>query len=383
MRVPDWVNLGALHQWAFVVLVVAVSLAFAWILAPFFDAIVWAIILAVLFGPVQRRLRARLGERHSLAALLTLCAVLLMVILPVSVIATSFFKEVKNAYAMFQAGELEISAHLERMQGILPSWVISQLNEWGLTDFASVRDKLAAGLSKAAQFLAARALVIGENTFSFILNSFIMLYLLFFLLRDGGRVARRLRDAIPLDVELQTMLARKFAEVIRATVKGSVVVAIVQGALGGVIFWLLGIHAALLWGVVMAFLSLVPAVGAGLVWAPAALYLLATGQVADGVVLIAFGVFVIGLVDNFLRPVLVGKSTRMPDYVVLISTLGGIAAFGVSGFVTGPVIAALFVAVWDVVATSRAAELAASSAPTGAPPAGGESGTRDSGPGRA
>jgi predicted PurR-regulated permease PerM len=371
MKVPDWVNLGSLHHWAFVVLVVAVSLAFAWILAPFFDAIVWSIILAVLFSPLQRWLRARLGERHSVAALLTLFAVVLMVILPVSVIATSFFKEVKNAYAMFQAGELEISAHLERMQNILPSWVIGQLSDWGLTDFASVRDKLAVGLSKAAQFLAARALVIGENTFSFILNSFIMLYLLFFLLRDGGRVARRLRDAIPLDVGLQTMLAGKFAEVIRATVKGSVVVAIVQGALGGVIFWLLGIHAALLWGVVMAFLSLVPAVGAGLVWAPAALYLLATGQIVDGVVLIAFGVFVIGLVDNFLRPTLVGKSTRMPDYLVLISTLGGIAVFGVSGFVTGPVIAALFVAVWDVVATSRAAELAA----------GGDSGARGGGPG--
>jgi len=133
------------------------------------------------------------------------------------------------------------------------------------------------------------------------------------------------------------------------------VVAIVQGSLGGLIFWILGIHAALLWGVVMTFLSLVPAVGAGLVWAPAAVYLLATGDIWQGVVLIAFGVLAIGLVDNILRPILVGKSTRMPDYLVLISTLGGIAAIGISGFVTGPLIAAMFLAVWDVVATSRAA----------------------------
>lgn len=358
MKAPDWVNLGAFHHWTFVVLVVAVTLAFGWILAPFFEAILWAIILAVLFAPLQRWLRLRLGERQNVAALLSLAVILLMVILPVALIARAFLREVGVAYAMFQAGELEILAYLERMQGILPSWVIGQLNEWGLTDFAGIREKLAAGLSKAAQFIAARALVIGENTFAFILNSFILLYLLFYLLRDGGRLALRMRDAIPLDAGLQAMLSGKFAEVIRATVKGSLVVAMVQGALGGAIFWLLGIHAAVLWGVVMAVLALVPAVGAGLIWAPAALYLLATGEIWQGVVLIAFGVLVIGLVDNFLRPILVGKATRMPDYLVLISTLGGIAAFGISGFVTGPLIAALFIAVWDVVATSRATERA-------------------------
>ena len=359
MKAPDWVNLGAFHHWTFVVLVVAISLAFGWILSPFFEAILWAIILAVLFAPLQRRLRARLGDRQSLAALLNLLVILLMVILPVALIARAFLQELRTAYAMFQAGELEISAYIERVQGILPGWVINQLNEWGLTDLSSIRQKIAVGLAKAGQFIAARALVIGENTFAFVLNSFIMLYLLFFLLRDGGKLALRVRDAMPLDAELQGMLARKFAEVIRATIKGSVVVAMLQGALGGMIFWILGIHAALLWGVVMAFLSLVPAVGAGLIWVPAALYLLATGEIWQGMVLIAFGVFVIGLVDNFLRPILVGKSTRMPDYLVLISTLGGIAVFGISGFVTGPLIAALFVAVWDVVATSRAAERAA------------------------
>jgi predicted PurR-regulated permease PerM len=358
MKAPDWVNLGAFHHWTFVVLVVAITLAFGWILAPFFEAILWAIILAVLFAPLQRRLRTRLGDRHSLAALLGLAVIVLMVILPVAMVASAFLQEVRTAYLMFQAGELEISAYLERMQGILPGWLSNQLIDLGLTDLQGIREKIAGGLSKAGQFIAARALVIGENTFTFLLNSFIMLYLLFFLLRDGGRLALRVRDTIPLDAELQGMLAGKFAEVIRATIKGSVVVAIVQGALGGVIFWLLGIHAAVLWGVVMAFLSLVPAVGAGLIWAPAALYLLATGEIWQGAVLIAFGVLVIGLVDNVLRPILVGKSTRMPDFLVLISTLGGIAVFGISGFVTGPLIAALFIAVWDVVATSRAAERA-------------------------
>lgn len=350
----NWVNLGVLHHWAFVALVLAVSLAFGWVLAPFYDAIIWATILAVLFAPLQRRLRARLGQRHSLAALFTLAIVLLMVILPVTLVAVSFLQEVRAAYMKFEAGELEVSAYLERMQGILPPWLTSYQEGLGLTDFRGIREKFAGWLSQAAQFITARALVIGENAFTFILNSFIMLYLLFFLLRDGGVLARRIRDAIPLQQELQVMLAGKFAEVIRATIRGSVVVALLQGALGGLVFWFLGIQAAVLWGVVMALLSLVPAVGAGLVWAPAAIYLIATQEVWEGIFLIAYGVLVIGLVDNFLRPILVGKATRLPDYLVLISTLGGIAAFGITGFVTGPLIAALFVAVWDIVANSRA-----------------------------
>ena len=132
--------------------------------------------------------------------------------------------------------------------------------------------------------------------------------------------------------------------------------ALLQGALGGLIFWFLGIGAPLLWGVVMAFLSLLPAIGAALVWMPVAVYLLATGAVWQGVVLILYGMLVIGLVDNFLRPILVGKDTKMPDYVVLISTLGGIATFGLNGFVIGPVIAAMFIAAWDLFSESRRQE---------------------------
>ena len=356
MSAPDWANRSTLQHWAFAALVVAVSLVFVWVLAPFYEAIVWAAILAVLFAPMQRRLTARLGERRSLAAAISLVAILLMVILPVTLIATSFVREARMAYAMFQAGELEISAFLERLRDILPGWATRQLEELGLTDLRGVREQVGAGLARAGQFLAKRSLAIGENTFLVVLNVFVMLYLLFYLLRDGGGLARRLRDAIPLQPELQGLLAGKFAEVVRATIKGSVVVAIVQGTLGGLIFWILGIHAALLWGVIMAVLALLPVVGPGLVWAPAALYFLVTGAYWQGIVLVAFGVLVIGLVDNILRPILVGKSTRMPDYLVLVSTLGGIAVLGVSGLVTGPLVAALFIAVWEVVAASKAAE---------------------------
>jgi predicted PurR-regulated permease PerM len=151
--------------------------------------------------------------------------------------------------------------------------------------------------------------------------------------------------------------------VIRATVKGNVLVAAAQGALGGLAFWVLGVHAPMLWAVVMAFLSLLPAVGAALIWGPVAVYLLATGQIGQGFGLIAFGVFVIGLIDNVLRPILVGKDTRMPDYVVLISTVGGLALIGINGFVIGPLIAAMFMSAWQILSEERGRAEAEAEAP--------------------
>ena len=147
----------------------------------------------------------------------------------------------------------------------------------------------------------------------------------------------------------------KFTTVIRATVKGSIVVAIVQGILGGLTFYLLDIHAPLLWGVVMGLLSLVPAIGTGLIWVPVGIYLLATGDTSRGMTLLFIGFFVISMVDNILRPILVGKDTRMPDYVVLIATLGGISVLGINGFIIGPVIAAMFIAAWDIYAEDKEA----------------------------
>src|SRR5688572_10757206 len=180
-----------------------------------------------------------------------------------------------------------------------------------------------------------------------------MLYLLYFLLRDGRELSARIGKAVPLREDLRRGLFRKFATVVRATVKGNIVVAVIQGALGGLAFAFLGIPGAFLWGTVMALFSLLPAVGTAIVWIPVAVWLLATGSTWQGVVLAAYCVLVIGLVDNVLRPILVGKDTRMPDWIVLISTLGGMAIFGLNGFVIGPVIAAMFMAVWDVVAQTR------------------------------
>ena len=175
-----------------------------------------------------------------------------------------------------------------------------------------------------------------------------MAYLAFFLLRDGSRLVELLIQALPLGDERERMLFTKFAEVTRATVKGNLFIAVVQGALGGLIFWILGITGAVLWGVVMAIFSLLPAVGAAVVWVPVAIYLVAIGDYVPATVLTAFGAVVIGLADNLLRPILVGRDTKLPDYIVLLSTLGGLVMFGINGFVMGPLVAALFMAFWGL-----------------------------------
>ena len=345
--------MNKLEDKTFLLLVIAISLAFAWILWPFYGAVLWATVLAIVFAPLYRRLCGSMRQRRNLAALVTVVIIVLIVILPSTLVTGALVQEASGVYEMFKSGELNLARGFQHVLDALPSWAVGLLDRFGLTDLAGVQEGLSAGLGRASQFIAAQALNIGQATFELVVRMFVMLYLLFFLLRDGDELFRIIKDAVPLRPEQQRAIFSKFATVIRATVKGTIVVAVLQGALGGLIFWFLGIRAALLWAALMALLSLLPAVGAALVWFPVALYLLVTGAVWQGLVLIAFGVLVIGLVDNLLRPILVGTDIRMPDYVVLLSTLGGIEIFGMNGIVLGPLIAAMFMVVWDILSASR------------------------------
>lgn len=344
---------SSLENQFFLLLLLVVSLAFFWVLWPFYGAVFWGAILALMFTPLFMRLLRAMPGRRTLAALATLATILVAVIFPLGLIVASLVQEASALYQRMQSGELNVGTYFQQVYGALPTWASGLLDRFGLSDTSVILEKVSASLSKGSQFLAAQALSIGQNAFDFIVSFFVMLYILFFLLRDGGALTRRIRDAVPLESGIKRELSGKFVTVIRATVKGNVVVAILQGALGGLIFWILGIHAPVLWGTLMAFLSLLPALGAALVWGPVAIYLLVTGSITQGLVLIAFGVLVIGLVDNILRPLLVGKDTKMPDYVVLISTLGGMAIFGLNGFVIGPVVAAMFMAAWDLFSRTR------------------------------
>ncbi|MDO5103251.1 MAG: AI-2E family transporter [Lautropia sp.] len=332
----------------FLVTLSLVTIAFIAILLPFYSALLWAVILALLFSPLQRWLLARMGGRKNLATLTTLGVVMMLVILPVVGISMSIVREGTALFNRVRSGELNFGAYLGQIIDALPAWLKRLLDHQGLLDLPSLQQRLAESSSKIGQTLGSQAVEIGQNTVHVMASTGILLYVLFFLLRDARDMVPMIRRAIPLADDQTHHLVSKFSAVIKATVKGNVAVAAIQGALGGVILWFLGIQGAVLWAVVMAFLSLLPAVGAGLIWGPIAAYFLATGNVWQGVVLMLWGVFVIGLVDNVLRPVLVGKDTKMPDYVVLVSTVGGMSLFGLNGFVIGPLIAALFMATWDI-----------------------------------
>lgn len=336
-----------------ILLLVLVTLAFGWILLPFYGAVFWAVVLAVVFSPLQRRLALRIGGRGNLSALITLSVCLLVAILPVFFIAALLVQQGADLYQRLDSGELDVGVYVARVREVLPAVLQHQLDRFGLNDFDGLRDRIVSGAMQGSQFIATRAFSIGQDTFQVVIGFFLMLYLLFFFLRDGLDIVRGIRMAVPLADHHKRRLQIKFTRVVRATVKGNVVVAAIQGTLGGLIFWVLDIPSALLWGVLMAFLSLLPAVGSGIIWAPVAAYLLLSGNTWQGVVLAVFGVLVIGMVDNVLRPILVGKDTRMPDYLVLISTLGGLSLFGLNGFVIGPLIAALFMASWDLFTSTR------------------------------
>src|SRR6185312_1660705 len=204
------------------------------------------------------------------------------------------------------------------------------LDHLGLGNLGAVQERLSHSTLEIGRLVATHALNIGQNTFQFMFNFAIMLYLLFFLLRDGVGVAAKIEHALPLDSMRKRYLFMKVTMVIRATVRGNVLIAITQGALGAGMLWLLGVQGPLLWGAVMGIVSMVPLVGAALLWAPIAIYYLLTGAIWKGVALTLFGVVGLGLVDNVLRPLLIGQGTRMADYIVLISTLGGIVIFGIN-----------------------------------------------------
>lgn len=344
-------NETSLHYRTLLLLLIGVSIAFLWIMLPYYGAVFWAICLAIVFAPLQRRLQSRFKLRRNLTSLITLGLCLIIAILPVIITTALLVQQGTSLYQGIESGQIDVASYVTHFKQMLPPFAERFLDRMGVGNLVGLQDKVTKGAMQGSQAVATQAFSFGQGTLDFVISFFIMLYLLFFFLRDGADLARRVRNAVPMDEHQKRQLQLKFNQVVRATVKGNIVMAMVQGALGGIIFWVLGIPSVLLWAVSMAFLSLLPAVGAGVVWAPVAIWLLATGQVWQGVVLGLFGTFVIGLVDNVLRPVLVGKDTRMPDYLVLLSTLGGLAVFGINGFVIGPLIAALFMSCWGLFAS--------------------------------
>jgi len=328
----------------FLGLVLLVSAAFLYLISGYFQPIFWAAILGVLFLPVQYALERRLRNRPSLVAVLTVILIFFTVLVPSLLVTSAVVNEASQLYQRIQSGEIDPGAALRWLQGWMPG-----LTSWaeGLgIDVAQWPQKVSDIAVKASQYIGGKALTAGQNVANFMIKFLIMLYLLFFILRDGDEMMEKIIAALPFGDDRERELFGKFAEVSRATLKGTLVIGIIQGALGGIMFGVLGMQGAVFWGVVMVFLSILPLVGASLVWIPAVIFLVVSGAYGKALAMALFGGVVIGLLDNVLRPILIGRDTKMPDYLILLSTLGGLSIFGISGFVIGPIIAALFLSVW-------------------------------------
>ena len=334
----------------FVVLLVFVTIGFIATILPWFGSIFWAVIFSVLFMPLHNRFLRMMPKWPNIAALLTLISWIFLALIPLLLITTALVREVNAFYGLVRDGQFDIVVYSNAIIDKMPSWLDNALGYFDISDLGDLQSQIQATLANVSRTAANQAVALGQNTVWFFAALGVMLYAMFFFFRDGTKLIEKIKYTIPLTAEYRNTLFERFTTVIKATVKGNILVAAIQGTLGGIIFALLSVQGAVLWGVIMAFLSLLPAVGSALIWFPVAVYFLATGAIIKGVILTLFGVFVIGLTDNVLRPILVGKSTKLPDWVILISTLGGLSVFGINGFVIGPLLAALFIVCWQLFA---------------------------------
>ncbi|WP_039058306.1 AI-2E family transporter [Enterobacter sp. Bisph1] len=342
------------NNFFFIILLLLVSMAFFSLIQPYYSAIIWAVILALIFYPLRMRLTDLLGGRNGVASLITVLLICVIVFIPLMMVLSSIAVELNSLYQRLQNNATGLPQMLSNGIAHLPEWARKSLHENDFDSVASIREKLSGAALSVGRYLAGSAVLIGKGTLGIAINFCLMAYLLFFLLKDGAMLVRKIYQVMPLSATIKRRLFLKFAGVARATVKGTLVVAIVQGALGGIGFWFAGFNGSLLWATLMAFLSLIPAVGTAIVWIPAVIFLYSTDQLVTATVLTLYFVIVVGLADNILRPLLVGKDTRMPDYLILLTTLGGLQFFGINGFVLGPMIAALFITSWNLLAQARA-----------------------------
>ena len=335
-----------IERFAFLILLTLVSLAFISLLKGFMVSLFWAVAFAILFAPLSERVKGLLGDRESLVAVFTVLVIMLVVVIPLIGIGFAVAAETARMLAAVDAGKIDFAAPVQWVNDHLP--MAAALAEQYGVDPSGLKETLSSAAMESGQWVAGNAVKAGQGTLNFTLSMFLMIYLLYFFLRDGGTIVDRLVQVLPLGDERERALFARFAQVVRATVKGTFVIGAVQGTIGGVTFALLGIQGAVLWGVLMALFSLLPAIGAALIWVPAAIMLVADGDYTSAGILVVVGVLGIGLADNLLRPLLVGRDTRMPDYLILLATLGGLGTFGISGLIIGPLIAALFITVWEM-----------------------------------
>ena len=344
---------GNRFRTAFVLILVlgvtALFLAVAW---PFLKPLILGAMLAGLFRPLYQWITRLLGGRKSLAAALTLLILFLLVVGPISAFVGLVVAQALNvseqaipwAQQHFGAAST-LNAH---------DWLVQRFPTLAsyVPDQAQIVESVGTAAKSAGGFLVAGASQLTAGTAAFLLDAFVMLYAMFFFFRDGRAILEKIFYYTPLNHDDEVLVLQRLTSVTRATIKGTLVIGIIQGALAGIGFWVAGIDGAAFWGTIMAILSIVPGIGAALVWVPGVIYLFIVGQTLAATLLAAWCAAIVGTVDNILRPMLVGKDAKMPDLLILVGTLGGLFLFGPIGFIVGPIICGLFLTVWDIYGTT-------------------------------
>lgn len=329
-------------QNAYYLLLAVITILFVSIIFNFAAPILWSIVVSIIFYPIYEKLFL-MTNKKSLSSILSLILISLLVIMPAIAILGLIGNELINFINSSDNYSFEHYAEMIPNESIinqLLSWSglnITELTEWA-DDF----------LISASKVLYESVSTISVNVINFFVSLFIFVYLTFFFLKDGEKILQHCMDAFPMKNEDESFLLSEFQKTTRATIKGTVIVALAQGFLGYLTLLLIGVNGALIWGAVMALLSIIPAVGTILVWLPISLILFLNGEIMDASLLIFSGIFIIGMIDNLLRPMLISKETRIPDYLILLTTIGGISIFGITGFIVGPIIASLFISIWSL-----------------------------------
>jgi predicted PurR-regulated permease PerM len=343
-----------IKQVSFLIMVATVTFMAVVIVWPFATTLLWSALAAIMFQPLYRWCLKKCRGRRNAAALLALTIILLAVILPALWVGTMVAAQALELVNSLRANPIDLAAWADSIYKALPVSAQEMIDDSGWTDVSVMQDRVQAFIGESAGVIANQAISIGGGALGFVLSFGIGLYVTFFLLRDGTRIGETLLHSAPVEREIADRLAERFLGIVRAVIKGSGVVGLVQGTLGAITMVIAGVPSATLLGVMMAILALIPAVGTALVWAPVGIWLLFSGEIWQGVFVLGSGFVIISSADNVLRPILVGRDTGIPDWIILVTTLGGLSIAGFTGIVLGPLVAGLFLASWSILQEQRA-----------------------------
>lgn len=328
----------------FFALLGAVTIGFLFVIKPFAYPIFWAAVIAGICYPVYTWLNKKLNSQN-LSTIIIMIGVILCIILPISLIGTLLIKESVDLYTSIDNNRNQISNVVHNIS----DWVknnsfIVKLN----IDETFWAAKISDFTKSISNFIFNSLKAITQNSLTFLALFIIMLYTLFYFIRDGSKLLKKLMHLCPLGDKYEKTLYDKFTKTTYATLKGILIVGAIQAALGTVLFLLTGVQGALIWGVIMFLLTIIPSFSAAIVWCPAGIIMLATGHIWQGILILAIGLLVISTIDNFLRPIIIGNDIQLHPLLILFSMLGGLLFFGISGFMIGPIISALLVSFWEM-----------------------------------